>query len=237
MFNYCTFLIAFSEVLKVIFSVLMGAQRLKASIFVLLTYPRASSPGSKTNVLIQGKCVPFQDAFDDVVKYFGENPKTTPPSVFFPVFVRFVKAYKVSWRAPIVLSTFPIGTFFQKCLWPGSFAEASLALGGSSGWSLWPCWGWELLGPLSHDGSYFHEALPGPQQKRQGNWLPAWDRGDAPFIHVAQYLLLIHTDKVKSIENSNNFYMNQGMSVGHAVTKVREILCAVYRPDLSGGIS
>lgn len=37
-----------------------------------------------------------QDAFDDVVKYFGENPKTTPPSVFFPVFVRFVKAYKVS---------------------------------------------------------------------------------------------------------------------------------------------
>uniref|UniRef100_A0A8C0LPM3 Formin like 2 n=1 Tax=Canis lupus dingo TaxID=286419 RepID=A0A8C0LPM3_CANLU len=35
-----------------------------------------------------------QDAFDDVVKYFGENPKTTPPSVFFPVFVRFVKAYK-----------------------------------------------------------------------------------------------------------------------------------------------
>ncbi|KAM8933353.1 formin-like protein 2 [Pelodytes ibericus] len=37
-----------------------------------------------------------QDAFDDVVKYFGENHKTTPPSVFFPVFVRFVKAYKVA---------------------------------------------------------------------------------------------------------------------------------------------
>ncbi|KFO60113.1 Formin-like 2, partial [Corvus brachyrhynchos] len=36
----------------------------------------------------------LQDAFDDAVKYFGENPKTTPPSVFFPVFVRFVKAYK-----------------------------------------------------------------------------------------------------------------------------------------------
>uniref|UniRef100_A0A4W5QF66 Formin like 1 n=1 Tax=Hucho hucho TaxID=62062 RepID=A0A4W5QF66_9TELE len=27
--------------------------------------------------------------------YFGENPKTTPPSMFFPVFVRFIKAYKV----------------------------------------------------------------------------------------------------------------------------------------------
>uniref|UniRef100_A0A8C8SX61 Formin like 2 n=1 Tax=Pelusios castaneus TaxID=367368 RepID=A0A8C8SX61_9SAUR len=35
-----------------------------------------------------------QDAFDEAVKYFGENPKTTPPSVFFPIFVRFVKAYK-----------------------------------------------------------------------------------------------------------------------------------------------
>uniref|UniRef100_A0A8B9PT40 Formin like 2 n=1 Tax=Apteryx owenii TaxID=8824 RepID=A0A8B9PT40_APTOW len=39
-----------------------------------------------------------QDAFDDAVKYFGENPKTTPPSVFFPVFVRFVKAYKVNTK-------------------------------------------------------------------------------------------------------------------------------------------
>ncbi|KAG5833857.1 hypothetical protein ANANG_G00280360 [Anguilla anguilla] len=35
-----------------------------------------------------------QDAFDDVVKFFGENAKTTPPSVFFPVFVRFVRAYR-----------------------------------------------------------------------------------------------------------------------------------------------
>ncbi|MBN3302605.1 FMNL3 protein, partial [Amia calva] len=28
------------------------------------------------------------------IKYFGENPKTTPPSVYFPVFVRFVRAYR-----------------------------------------------------------------------------------------------------------------------------------------------
>lgn len=35
-----------------------------------------------------------QDAFDEAVKFFGENAKTTPPSVFFPVFVRFVKAYR-----------------------------------------------------------------------------------------------------------------------------------------------
>lgn len=41
-------------------------------------------------------CLFTQDAFDEVVKYFGESPKTMPPSVFFPVFVRFVKAYRVS---------------------------------------------------------------------------------------------------------------------------------------------
>lgn len=55
---------------------------------------RASSPNAGTKE-IQEKFASSQDAFDDVVKYFGENPKTTPPSVFFPVFVRFVKAYKV----------------------------------------------------------------------------------------------------------------------------------------------
>lgn len=41
----------------------------------------------------------LKDAFDEVLKFFGENSKTTPPSVFFPVFVRFVKAYRVSWNA------------------------------------------------------------------------------------------------------------------------------------------
>ncbi|XP_060677162.1 formin-like protein 3 [Hemiscyllium ocellatum] len=35
-----------------------------------------------------------QEAYNKVVEYFGENPKTTPPSVFFPVFVRFVKSYR-----------------------------------------------------------------------------------------------------------------------------------------------
>lgn len=35
-----------------------------------------------------------EEAFNIVVRYYGENQKTTPPSVFFPVFVRFVKAYK-----------------------------------------------------------------------------------------------------------------------------------------------
>ncbi|CAB1337987.1 unnamed protein product [Coregonus sp. 'balchen'] len=35
-----------------------------------------------------------QDVYQSAVEYFGENPKTTPPSMFFPVFVRFIKAYK-----------------------------------------------------------------------------------------------------------------------------------------------
>lgn len=38
----------------------------------------------------------LQDVYDSAVEYFGENSKTTPPSMFFPVFVRFIKAYKVS---------------------------------------------------------------------------------------------------------------------------------------------
>ncbi|XP_049611435.1 formin-like protein 2 isoform X1 [Syngnathus scovelli] len=37
-----------------------------------------------------------QDAFEDVVKFFGESSKTMPPSVFFPIFVRFIKAYRMA---------------------------------------------------------------------------------------------------------------------------------------------
>lgn len=40
-------------------------------------------------------CSPLQDVYDSAVEYFGENSKSTPPSVFFPVFVRFIKEYKV----------------------------------------------------------------------------------------------------------------------------------------------
>ena len=29
------------------------------------------------------------------MEYFGENPKTSPPTTFFPMFMRFIKAYKV----------------------------------------------------------------------------------------------------------------------------------------------
>ncbi|KAM9425920.1 formin-like protein 1 isoform 1-T1 [Pholidichthys leucotaenia] len=52
--------------------------------------------GSNTELLnsltADGKTA--QDVYDSAVEYFGENPKTTPPSMFFPVFVRFIKAYK-----------------------------------------------------------------------------------------------------------------------------------------------
>lgn len=36
-----------------------------------------------------------QEAYESVVEYFGENPKTTSPSMFFTLFSRFIKAYKV----------------------------------------------------------------------------------------------------------------------------------------------
>ncbi|XP_044187769.1 formin-like protein 1 isoform X1 [Thunnus albacares] len=35
-----------------------------------------------------------QEAYCSVVEYFGENSKTTQPSMFFPMFGRFIKAYK-----------------------------------------------------------------------------------------------------------------------------------------------
>lgn len=49
----------------------------------------------------------LQDAYDDVVKFFGEGAKTMPPSVFFPVFVRFIKSYRVSFYT---ISALPSGS-------------------------------------------------------------------------------------------------------------------------------
>ncbi|KAM9746575.1 LOW QUALITY PROTEIN: formin-like protein 1 [Menidia menidia] len=37
-----------------------------------------------------------QEAYVSVVEYFGENPKTMQPSMFFPMFGRFIKAYKTA---------------------------------------------------------------------------------------------------------------------------------------------
>uniref|UniRef100_A0A671MJP6 FH2 domain-containing protein n=1 Tax=Sinocyclocheilus anshuiensis TaxID=1608454 RepID=A0A671MJP6_9TELE len=37
-----------------------------------------------------------EEVCHSVVEYFGEDPKSTPPSVFFPVFARFIKAYKLA---------------------------------------------------------------------------------------------------------------------------------------------
>lgn len=45
-----------------------------------------------------------------MVEYFGENPKTTQPSMFFPMFGRFIKAYKVR-MSPRFL------TFIYKKMW------------------------------------------------------------------------------------------------------------------------
>ncbi|XP_043958714.1 formin-like protein 1 isoform X3 [Gambusia affinis] len=35
-----------------------------------------------------------QDTYESVVAYFGEDPTMTPPSEFFSVFIRFIRAYK-----------------------------------------------------------------------------------------------------------------------------------------------
>ncbi|XP_074972921.1 formin-like protein 1 isoform X1 [Phalacrocorax aristotelis] len=35
-----------------------------------------------------------KEAYESVVEYFGENPKTSPPTTFFPMFMRFIRAYK-----------------------------------------------------------------------------------------------------------------------------------------------
>lgn len=37
-----------------------------------------------------------QEAYCSVVEYFGENPKTMQPSMFFPLFGRLIKAYKTA---------------------------------------------------------------------------------------------------------------------------------------------
>ncbi|KAK9534683.1 hypothetical protein VZT92_007113 [Zoarces viviparus] len=37
-----------------------------------------------------------QESYGSVVEYFGENPKTTQPSMFFPTFGRLIKAYKAA---------------------------------------------------------------------------------------------------------------------------------------------
>nr|XP_047903824.1 formin-like protein 1 [Anser cygnoides] len=35
-----------------------------------------------------------KEAYESAVEYFGENPKNSPPTTFFPMFMRFIRAYK-----------------------------------------------------------------------------------------------------------------------------------------------
>uniref|UniRef100_A0A2K5HSZ7 Formin like 1 n=1 Tax=Colobus angolensis palliatus TaxID=336983 RepID=A0A2K5HSZ7_COLAP len=58
---------------------------------VLKEFLRANSP-TMDKLLADSKTA--QEAFESVVEYFGENPKTTSPGLFFSLFSRFVKAYK-----------------------------------------------------------------------------------------------------------------------------------------------
>ncbi|XP_008577771.1 PREDICTED: formin-like protein 1 [Galeopterus variegatus] len=58
---------------------------------VLKEFLRTNSP-TMDKLLADSKTA--QEAYESVVEYFGENPKTTSPSLFFSLFSRFVKAYK-----------------------------------------------------------------------------------------------------------------------------------------------
>ncbi|XP_075436507.1 formin-like protein 1 [Ascaphus truei] len=52
----------------------------------------------KSNMEVMGRLAAdgktAQEAYDVAVGYFGENSKSTPPTSFFPIFLRFVRAYK-----------------------------------------------------------------------------------------------------------------------------------------------
>ncbi|XP_016049193.1 formin-like protein 1 isoform X2 [Erinaceus europaeus] len=58
---------------------------------VLKEFLRTNSP-TMDKMLADSKTA--QEAYESVVEYFGENPKTTSPSMFFTLFSRFIKAYK-----------------------------------------------------------------------------------------------------------------------------------------------
>ncbi|XP_006897886.1 PREDICTED: formin-like protein 1 [Elephantulus edwardii] len=58
---------------------------------VLKEFLRANTP-TMDKLLADSKTA--QEAYESVVEYFGENPKTTSPSMFFCLFSRFIKAYK-----------------------------------------------------------------------------------------------------------------------------------------------
>uniref|UniRef100_G3PME2 Formin-like 1a n=1 Tax=Gasterosteus aculeatus aculeatus TaxID=481459 RepID=G3PME2_GASAC len=55
-----------------------------------------------------------QEAYGSAVEYFGENPKTTQPSMFFPPFGRLIKAYKVRQNKPATRLSFGQGPMMPK---------------------------------------------------------------------------------------------------------------------------
>jgi len=52
-----------------------------------------STNRSKVDKIIQDTET-AKEAYENVVKYFGETPKTMPPETFFPMVSRFIEAYK-----------------------------------------------------------------------------------------------------------------------------------------------
>merc|ERR1739838_1286399 len=50
---------------------------------------------SKVEKILQDTAT-AKEAFESVVKYFGETPKTMPPETFFPMVNRFITAYRAA---------------------------------------------------------------------------------------------------------------------------------------------
>ncbi|KAI4807901.1 hypothetical protein KUCAC02_027676 [Chaenocephalus aceratus] len=90
-------LVSFDSILQDVRALERGTEAARREFSVEKDNPVLQAFLSSNTELLQsliGDGKTAQDVFDSAVEYFGENSKTTPPSMFFPVFVRFIKAYK-----------------------------------------------------------------------------------------------------------------------------------------------
>uniref|UniRef100_A0A3Q3IN50 Formin-like 1a n=1 Tax=Monopterus albus TaxID=43700 RepID=A0A3Q3IN50_MONAL len=83
-------LVSLDSILQDIRSLERGMEMTKKEFLV-----QDDSPVLKEFIKTNSDTILTTEAYGSVVEYFGENPKTTQPSMFFPMFARFIKAYKV----------------------------------------------------------------------------------------------------------------------------------------------
>ncbi|NWY60927.1 FMNL1 protein, partial [Chionis minor] len=75
-----------------------------------------------------------KEAYESAVEYFGENPKTSPPTTFFPMFMRFIRAYKVGgdggvpWRSRSWWGGWRWGVRWEATCSPGACPQPQLPI-------------------------------------------------------------------------------------------------------------